>query len=250
MRSSASWIAVIGCGLAAAAETGPVASFESDADNPFHAVGGAHTERVRQHASDGVFSLRVVFRGANTDTWPGILLPADNGGDWSRREILEMDVFLEGDAPARLATRFDAEERPAIFGGTTLRPGWNRGCSVNLKSWRAESDLTRAKGLLIYASKPREDVVLHVDNVRWGTFQGRYRRIEYIETQAPPEPTPEERQRGFIVWGHSPLQPVFQVNRPTDRLDAVRLFLARDELDPAAFGVYALRDLQIGRAHV
>ena len=243
MRSSLWFLSLLACGMTLAQDVGKVASFESDPDNPFRAGTGTVVQRVEQNATDGRFSLRVQLKGSPTDTWPGITLPADNGGDWSRRETLEMDIFVEGGKPARLSTRFDAEGKPGIFGGATLKPGWNKGWSFNLKALRAECDMTHAKSLLLYARMPREDVVLYVDNVRWGTFQGRFKRLEYVETAARPEPTVSEQERGFIAWGHSPLESVFQVSRPTGRLERLRTILAKDELEPAAFSVYALRDL-------
>jgi hypothetical protein len=240
-RASGTWF-LFTCVTALAQGADRVASFESDADNPFHASGGAVVQRVEGQASEGRCSLRVEIKGSATDTWPGILLPAA-GGDWSQREILELDIFLEGDKPAQLSTRFDAEGCDPIFGGAALKPGWNKGWSVNLKALRAQSDLSRAKGLLLYVRMPREDIVLHVDAVRWGSFQGRYKRLEYVETRARPEPAEEERARGFIAWGHSPLESVFQVNRPQGRLEHLRLFLAREEIEPVALSVYALQDL-------
>jgi len=233
-----------------AQDAGPIASFETAADNPLRAGGGVVVRRVEDHAADGRWSLRVEIKGSATDTWPGLTLPADNQGDWSRRETVELDIFLEGAKPVQLSTRLDAEGRDPVFGGSSLKPGWNRGWSVNLKALRAQSDLQHAKGLLFYVRMPREDLVLYLDNLRWGSFQGRYKRLEYLETRARPEPSAEERARGFLAWSHSPLAAVFQVSRPAGRLERLRWVLARDELEPVAFSVYALRDLVDVRAAV
>lgn len=232
-------------GVAAAAQdAAPIASFESDADNPFRAGGGAVAQRVEQNATHGRFSLRVLCKGSPADTWPGITLPAAPGDDWSARETLEMDIFLEGDKGVQLSTRVDAEGCDPVFGGSPLKPGWNRGWALNLKALRNQTELRRARGALLYVRIPREDVVFYVDNVRWGSFRGRFKRIEYVETRPRPEPSPAEQERGFVVWGHSPLETVFQVSRPAGRLERLRLFLSRGELEPAAFSVYALRDLR------
>ncbi|NLF19078.1 MAG: hypothetical protein GX595_17765 [Lentisphaerae bacterium] len=231
------------CGMALAQADGLITSFETDTDNPFRAGGGAVMERVERHASEGRFSLQVTLKGSAADSWPGITLPADNQGDWSHRDVLAMDIYLEGDTPRQLSTRFDAAGRPGIFGGGNLKPGWNRNWSVNLKALRAEADLAHAKSLLLYARMPREDMVLCIDNLRWTSFAARFKRLEYLETADGVAPSDAERDRGFVAWGHSPLQVVFPSSRPQGRLEALRDVVAQGELESLTFSLHALRDL-------
>lgn len=229
---------------AAAAEADLIASFETEDDQPLVAGGGAVIERVQERASHGQWSLRVDIKGSETDTWPGLYLPGGEEPDWSARETLELDIYLDGGQAVQLSTRTDDLDGHHLFGSLpALKPGWNRGVSVNLKAMRPELNLARVKQLLLYVRMPRRDIRFYVDRLRWGTFAQRFRRLVHVDPREAIEPTAEERERGFIVDSDSYLRLVFADDKPTGRATGLSTFACRGEREPLAITVHALRDL-------
>ncbi len=159
-------IALVPLAIWAAGDVEPIGSFESDADMPLVA-GGARIKRVVEHATDGQWALEVVLPGAERDTWPGVLLYGGAKPDWSQRDCLLFDVYLAGEAPVSLGVRLDAGDKTA-WDSLDLRPGWNRDAAVSIRGHAGEVDLKRVKSILIYKGKPRQDITLYVDRLRWG----------------------------------------------------------------------------------
>ncbi|MBI4979840.1 MAG: hypothetical protein HZC28_20340 [Spirochaetes bacterium] len=143
----------------------PLASFESDADNPFTASGGAELMRANEHASDGTSALKVTISGNSKDTWQGALMtvPADMS-DWSARSSIMMDVFLSGD---EIPLMFKLEADKGVWlPSVTLKPGMNTNVIADLTKPNIPVDITKVRSFFIYISKPRKDCTLHIDNVR------------------------------------------------------------------------------------
>ncbi|MBI2298482.1 MAG: hypothetical protein HYU66_05935 [Armatimonadetes bacterium] len=234
-------------GLALAAATaavvdGPVASFESDRDQPFAALGGAVIERVAEHATAGASALRVDIKGDPKDTWPGVLLTATDP-DWSKLDLLQFDAFVDGDQPVQLGIRLDTLDGQGHFGSTPLKPGANQRAAVNIKAFSGDADLTRVKGLLIYVSRPRVDSRIYLDAFAWGRFAARFRKFVHVDPGPGLAPSAEEVRRGFQVETESPLRLVFPDTLPRRRATGLTLFACRGETEPLVFAVHALREL-------
>ena len=143
----------------------PVTSFESEA-NVFHPTDSEPT-RVREHATDGVFSLRLDAIGSGRDSWPGLYLDAGADADWTGRKLL-FDVFVAGDKECNLSVRLDDLTGQKIFSGVVLQPGQNRDVVVSIeKAAGGKASVQHVKGILIYKSVPREDWTFFFDHMRF-----------------------------------------------------------------------------------
>lgn len=223
-------------------ETGPVTSFETEGDQPFVAS-GAKIQRVEEHASDGKFALRVDVPGAAKDTWPGFILRAGDQPDWSRYQLLTMDIWLSGQESIHLSFRLDDLKGANVFGSDRLQPGWNKGWAVNLAGQAAQLDVTRIKQLLLYLRMPRRDATFYVDNVRWGTWAGKYSRIAHLDTTPAATPNADEQRRGFVLFKRPAMCLVYPDSRPGPRLERLEAFAARGEIEPVTLSLHALREL-------
>ncbi|MBI2297431.1 MAG: hypothetical protein HYU66_00520 [Armatimonadetes bacterium] len=149
-----------------APSVGKVASFESDADNPFVLRDNISGTRVSEHATDGQFALRVVAKGSDKPSWPALWLYPKTEPNWSARQLLSMDIFLETpdvvDLGAQLSV-LDRKDSVTVSLGQ-LQPGWNKGLTLDLQDFGW--DLTRVANLALYLTTPRKDVVYTIDNVR------------------------------------------------------------------------------------
>lgn len=224
---------------------GPVASFETDADNPFRPQGLTAT-RVAEYATDGQYSLKVEIKGSDEDSWPGLLLPGGDQPNWSKRRVLMMDIFVATADPVHLSTRLDIVGEPDGYFGSVpeLRPGRNRSVGIPVGDFRSQADLTRVKSLLIYSGKPRKDIVLYVDNVRWAQYAQQFKRMQYVETLPKPQASLDEARRGFITYSRNYLRSTFAFSRPDSRVTGLRAFVAGGQKEPVTVNVYALRDLK------
>ena len=57
---------------APAPATGLLASFETEADNPFEVRDNVTVARVQEHATDGRWALRVTGKGSEQPSWPAL----------------------------------------------------------------------------------------------------------------------------------------------------------------------------------
>ena len=152
---------------APAPATGKVASFETDADNPFVLREGMTATRVAEHVTDGKWAWRVSSKGSDKPSWPCLFLYPKTEANWSARRLLVMDIYLETPDPVSFGAQLCALDRKDAV--TTelakLQPGWNRGVTLCLQdfSW----DLSRVANLALYLGSPPKDVVYTIDNVRW-----------------------------------------------------------------------------------
>ena len=152
---------------APAPATGLVASFETEADNPFVLRENATATRVKEHATAGEYALRVRCQGSDKPSWPALWLYPQTEPNWSARQLLVMDIFLETpdgvDFGAQLCA-LDRTDAVTVALGR-LRPGWNRGLTLCLQDFGW--DLHRVANLALYVGSPKQDVVYTIDNVRW-----------------------------------------------------------------------------------
>ena len=147
--------------------TGKVASFETDADNPFVLRNNISGTRVAEHATDGKFALRVVAKGSDKPTWPALWLYPATEPNWSARELLVMDIFLETPESVELGAQLCLEGRKSATTVSLgrLKAGWNQGLALCLQDF--DADLSHVANLALYVARPRKDVVFTIDNVRW-----------------------------------------------------------------------------------
>jgi hypothetical protein len=146
---------------------GKLASFETDADNPF-IINVGTISRVAKNATDGQYSLRVEIKGAEGTFWPGLWLWPKADRNWTGRKALVMDIFVETPDAFELRTQLQAEPYKENAQSTlgTMHPGWNKGVTLNLGDF-GWADLSRVTSLALFLAGPRRDIVYYVDNMRW-----------------------------------------------------------------------------------
>ncbi|MDD4016408.1 MAG: right-handed parallel beta-helix repeat-containing protein [Kiritimatiellae bacterium] len=146
---------------------GKVASFETDADNPFVLRNNIAGTRVTEHATDGQYSLRVVAKGSDKPSWPALWLYPKAEPNWSARQLLVMDIFIETLESVEFGAQLCLEGRKEnlTLSMGRLTPGWNKNLTLCLQDF--EADLSRVADLALYVARPRKDVVYTIDNVRW-----------------------------------------------------------------------------------
>lgn len=146
--------------------TGPVASFETDDDNPL-VTRGVTVSRVTEHATDGQYALRVEAKGSDEPSWPGLWLYPKDDPNWSARRLLVMDIFLETPEPVDFGAQLcaDNHEGAVTHSLGRLWPGWNKGLTLCLQDFGW--DLTQVANLALYLGRPKQDVTYTIDHVRW-----------------------------------------------------------------------------------
>lgn len=224
--------------LAGAGVAQPIASFESADDLALFGIPDTVTaERVREHATDGEWSLRVFIPGSEQDTWPGISF--NPTGDTTQYQVLAFDAFNPDADSVALSWRLDFENGETRFEGASLVP--NAGTTVEI--WL--TGLPRITRIFLYRRMPRDDRTIYFDNFRWATIEDRFEALHYVDDTPPPPPTAEEIARGCILFDR-PLTDVIFTNsppRPEERIASVDLFATPGEYEPATFALWALEDL-------
>lgn len=165
------FIAFLGASFAyaePAPATGLIASFETDTDHPFVLRETVTATRVTDYATHGKYSWRVVSKGSEQPSWPCLFLYAKDQPDWSARQTLVMDIFLETPDPVEFGAQLCTKDNPGK--ATTqslgkLRPGWNKGLTLVLPDFGW--DLHQVDNLALYLGSPKKDVIYYLDNVRW-----------------------------------------------------------------------------------
>ena len=163
--------------------TGRVASFETEADSQFVLKADAIGTRTKEHATDGQWALRVQFKGSDKPSWPGLWLYPKTEPNWSARQLLVMDIFLETPDPVDLGAQLCALDRTDAITASLgkLRPGWNKGITLCLQDFGW--DLRRVANLVLYLGSPPKDVVYTIDNVRWEVLTGPPGRDGWLNVQ-------------------------------------------------------------------
>lgn len=151
----------------AAPATGKLASFESDEDNPFVLLNNIAGTRVAEHATDGRYALRVVAQGSEKPSWPALWLHPKLEPNWSARQLLVMDLFLETPEMVEFGAQLCITGRKGAVTTSLgrIEPGWHKGLTLDLQEFGV--DLTQVANLALYLGSPRKQVVYTIDNVRW-----------------------------------------------------------------------------------
>ena len=164
-------LAAAWCMTTAAVER--IASFENDKDNPFVLGNNVSATRVARQATDGQHALRVAAKGSDKPSWPALWLRPQAQLDWSARQLLVMDIFLETPQSVAFGAQLTIVGRKGAVTVSLgrLEPGWNKGLTLDLQEFGV--DLSRVTSLALYLASPRKDVVYTIDNVRWETLSAQ-----------------------------------------------------------------------------
>ena len=78
------------------------------------------------------------------------------------------------------------------------------------------------------------------------TVPSAYTEMPFVETTAEPALTPEEKQRGYVLFHRSITEPVYPNTKPLaqERLEQLTAFATPGEFEPLTFSLYPVRDLQ------
>jgi hypothetical protein len=237
-------VATIVALLATAACGQTINSFETDEQVAAFAPSQATAERVAEHATEGQHSLRVVFHGSETDTWPGLVF-VPPGADLTPYAILAFDVYNAEDAAIALSCRIDDAAGKNYFTGWNLPP--NRTTTIELwtASLRYDLDLKRVTSIYPYLRMPRRDATLYFDNVRFEALTSRFKPAVYEEKGPALEPTAQDAARGYVAFSRPWMASVFPQSRPGpgERLGRVQVFGCPGQTVPATVSVWALKSL-------
>ncbi len=220
-------------------------SLESEDGLKAFSAGAAKMERVRERATDGQWSLKVFFPGAEKDTWPGVfyVLPVQ---DVSKYDMLSFDVYNPAEKPLEFAVRVDDADKQSQFIMLKLKAKAVTTVDIWVKGLAPTVDPARIVRIYPYRSKPKEDATLYLDNFRLGFALDRFKEIRFVEDAAMPPLSDADRRRGYVLFRRHYMDYVMPATVPraeelNPRLD---LFAAQGEYEPAAFGVRALKDLK------
>ncbi len=77
------------------------------------------------------------------------------------------------------------------------------------------------------------------------TVPSTYEEMPFVETAAEPGLTPDEKQRGYLLFHRPITEPVYPNSKPHghERLEQLVAFAAPGEFEPLTFSIYPLRDL-------
>ncbi|HOV22541.1 MAG TPA: carbohydrate binding domain-containing protein [bacterium] len=148
-------------------------SFENEESMKFWISSGALITRSDEYASDGKFSLKMDFKGSDTDTWPGVkrTLFFDKGEvDWTKYEYLAFDVYNPKTNPEYISLRIDDAEKKASFVSYVCVPGTWTNIKVKISTLTG-INTSMIESVLFYMRMPRRDATLYLDNVRFLTIK-------------------------------------------------------------------------------
>ena len=81
---------------------------------------------------------------------------------------------------------------------------------------------------------------------RQPTVPSTYKEMPFVETATEPELTPEEKQRGYLLFHRPITEPVYPNSKPLahERLEQIVAFATPGEFEPLTFSIYPVRKLQ------
>jgi len=222
-----------------------ISSFEDPADVARFGISDTITaERVKEHATDGEWALRLDIPGSQADTWPGITVPVDV--DTTQYNVFAFDAFNPQDENLALSWRIDLADGETQFGGTSIEANSMKHIEVWITA------LGQIDRILLYRRMPRTDATVFIDNLLWNTVEGRFTALHYVDDTEPPAPTDAEQDRGFILFGR-PFSDVVFANSPPredERIESVDAVATPGEYEPATLSVWALDDLSQVRVSI
>jgi hypothetical protein len=196
-----------------------------------------------EHATDGDHALRVVFAGAEADTWPGFSVNFD-APDQTSAGSLAFDAFSPAAEPVNLAWRIDDLSGKRYFGGESLKPGATTRVKIWLRSLKYDLDLAHLQRVYLYVSKPRGDVEIFFDNFRLATLEGSFQTVVH-EPDRSPMGLPSPTGPAMIAFERPWMQHVFADDWPAEDEPAPKpsIAAARGEYEPLTICVAARRDV-------
>ena len=216
-----------------------ITSFETDDWRSDVVPAGVRAERVREHATEGQWALKLDFKGSTKDTWPGFgIVPHV---DTTQFQLVAFDVYQPDAAPVGLSCRIDFEDGSKKFVSGVTIPGRS---PFAAEIWIG--GLAKIQRIYPYIRMPRRDYTLYIDNLRWATMNSRFTALHYVDDRPPPAPDKAEKKRGFLLFQRAFTDVVFpnSIPRPEERLREVRLFATPGETTAVCFSLRALRSLK------
>lgn len=220
-----------------------ISSFETPEQVKALQPSGLQAEPVREHATDGQFSLRVTVKGSQTDSWPGLTyVPANK--DLSQAAILAFDVFNPQDFPVALSFRIDDASGKSHFAGSEIQPGPNS-IELWLTSLKFDLDMKNIAKVYPYFRMPRKDVVLYFDNMRFMPLNAKFKPMIFEETNDELEYSEADEARGYVVFARHWLSTIFPNSIPQayELSPTLAAFGCPGQTVPVTFCVHALQDL-------
>ncbi len=238
--------------ICTAAQGQLISSFETPDDMwALRPSGGAKVERVKEHATQGQYAVKVFLPGSQKDTWPGVsFVPKQS--DLAAYQVIAFDVYNPMQRAQYLSMRIDGANGQKMFAGRNIAPRKKVTYEIYIKGLKSNLGTTKITRIYPYASKPREDRVFYIDNLRFATLDLRFTPLIYEETAPALAPTPEEQRRGYVLFRRHWLDVVFPNSRPRpgEREGALAAFAAQGEYEPITLAVRALRGLKQARVTV
>lgn len=238
MRSSLPMVLLVLVGCTGLAWPQLITSFETQDSLKVSIPGGTQIERVKEHATDGEWAIKVFFPGSERDSWPGFTFRPTE--DTSKYHVLAMDVYNPGPSAVSLSMRIDPVEGGSQFSSEQIPPKTTKHVQYSV------SGMGPVRQFFPYAMKPRTSYTLYFDNLRWENFDDRFTAIHYLDNTAQPVPSDAERKQGLVLFSRPWTDLVFANTRPlpTERISSLDLFATPGEYEAANLAVYALEDLK------
>ena len=115
-----------------------------------------------------------------------------------------------------------------------------------LEEWLvANKLLVKSPTAIRLAPKPLDDMTERRAR-RQPTVPSVYTEMPFVETAAEPALTPEEKQRGYVLFHRPITEPVYPNTKPLaqERLEQLAAFATPGEFEPLTLGLYPVRELQ------
>ncbi len=156
-----------------------IASFERETEIKRWKPKHAEIERVRAHATSGLYSIKLVLKPEGK--YPGIgsgYFPRD----WSGYRKFMLDAFLEGSQPLRITIRINDKEHNQEYEDRfnrsfRLRPGQNH-IVIDLDDVKnapatRKMDMKNITEICIFSYMLHGQKTIYLDNIRLATARGR-----------------------------------------------------------------------------
>ncbi|MBN1347669.1 MAG: hypothetical protein JXQ73_33590 [Phycisphaerae bacterium] len=232
--------------LAAAPIALATQAIESFENETFPAVipTACKAERVRDHATDGQWALKVVFPGSDKDTWPGLSV-APPPGSLDPNGIFAFDIYNPHDEPVSLSYRIDDAGGKKTFGGQTLGEKTTTKVEIWLPHLADKLSPETITRFFPYIRIPREDRTLYFDHFRLEQRTDRFARLAYLEIARPEEPTSQDRDLGCVLFHRIELAHVFptSVPWPDEKMECLTLLAAKGQTLSTCLSFRTIRPL-------